>query len=329
MTMTEALLTPKVDINAARERISAYLTPTPLIRSEHYSQRLGANVYFKLEMLNPTHSFKPRGALNAVLALTKAQLQRGVIGASAGNHGLGLSYAGSRLGVPVEIYLPTYALQTFLDAIELLGAQIILFGDSWDAANQRAMEVAQETNRPYIHPFDDPHVVAGQATVGAEILDQIDHVDTLVASIGGGGLISGLISAFQHDSPETAIWGVETKGVDSMAQSIRHGSRIELAELTSIAKSLGAKRVGERMFELVSRYVEDVVVMTDAQAVDALFELLNYEKLLVEPATACGLAALTDGQIPVRAGSNVVVVICGANVSLEDVLTYQQMYMSP
>ena len=322
------MLTPREEIQNARLRIKDYLTPTPLIRSDHFSERTGADVFLKLEILNPTNSFKPRGAFNAILALPEQKRRNGVIAASAGNHGLAVSYAASRLRIPVDIFLPTYALQTFVDSIGRLGARVTLHGDSWDEANHHAMTVAAESNRPYIHPFDNPHVVAGQATIGLEIFEAVDSVDTLITSIGGGGLIAGLISAVQFDSPNTKIWGVETQGVDSMAQSLKNGERVTLTRLNSIAKSLGAKMVGERMYELTKRYVEDVIVTTDAAAVDTIFETLDHEKLLLEPATACCLAALTSGDIPVSSTQTIVVVICGGNITLQDALNWRSEFSS-
>lgn len=302
-------------LRCAAERIQPYLAPTPLIYSNYYSKRVGAKVNLKLEIMQPTHSFKVRGAFNAMLSLPPAQRERGVITSSQGNHGLGVAYAGATLDIPVTVFLSHATPESRLNMLRNLGAEIVLHGNSWDEANQHAMEIAFNDQRAYIHPFNDPNVMAGQATIMLELLRQHPSVDVLVASIGGGGLLSGLLSAAQQLSPGTRVFGVETVGADCMYRSRESGSLVELPAITSVATSLGARRTEPLQFELVTSYAEDLVVVSDEAAIREVVTTLNEEKLVIEPAASCTLAALVDGQIPVEAHESVAVVLCGANVS--------------
>ena len=314
------------DIQQAQSRLAQTLAPTPLIKSDYFSRKLDTNIYFKLEILNPTHSFKTRGATNAILSLSDEQRQNGVITASGGNHGLGVAYVASQLGIPAYIYLPTNTPKSKIIALEELDAQITLFGDAWDEANPEALRIAKEKNIAYIHPFDDVHVMAGQATIGTEILLQLDKVDSVIASIGGGGLIAGITSALAHKSPKTRIYGVETIGADSMAQSFHNDKITTLSAITSIANTLGSKTPGDRHFNIVKEHVTDVVTVTDKQAIETLWEILNYEKLLVEPAMSCTLSALIAGKINYQPDDNIVIIVCGGNVTIQDVTQWRVQF---
>lgn len=313
------MIIPQSEIEAAQKRIEKYLSPTPLMRSKYYSDQLGANVFLKLETLQPTHSFKVRGAFNALLTLPQEKRQRGVITASGGNHGLGVALAAATLKVPATIYLPKATPVLKVDAIRKLGAEVVLTGNVWDETNQTALEIAAEEDKAYIHPFDDTQVMAGQGTIVCELKTQLERVDLLVASIGGGGLISGVISAAKHFSPATRVVGVETIGADSMYKSRMAGEIVELARITSIAESLGAKKTEPRQFAIVSENVADLAVVSDDEAIGAVLEVLREEKLLAEPAAACCLAALTNGKIEIQPNENLVVILCGGNVALEKV----------
>ncbi len=319
------MLVDKSRIVAARERIRGHLAVTPLLRSEHFSGRVGANVYFKLETLQPTHSFKVRGAFNAISQLSREKRQRGLVTASGGNHGLAVAYAARALGIPATVYLPESATEAKLAPLRRLGPEIVIQGEAWDEANALAQTVASESARSYLHPFDDPEVMAGQATIAAEIAEQMPSANLIVVSIGGGGLISGVVSGARHYLPGARVAGVETEGADSMYRSVAAGRIVELAAITSIAETLGARRTGSAQFQIVSRYVSELAVVPDAEAIGSLLELLREEKLLVEPAASCSVAALTTGKIKVRSGENVVVVLCGGNVLLDKVLEWSAL----
>ncbi len=311
-------------IQTAADRVRPYLSPTPVIRSTYYSQKTGANVFLKLDIFQPTHSFKVRGALNALLSLPEEQRQKGVITASQGNHGLGVIHAAKLSDVGTTVYLGKNAAPNRVQALEALGGEVVLYGNSWDEANRRAMEVAANEGKAFIHPFNDPNVMAGQATIFIELMQQIPSIDLVIASIGGGGLISGIISAAQAFSTKTDVIGVETIGADSMYQSVQAGMIVELPAITSIATSLGARRTEQTQFEIVNEYAKDVVAVSDEMAAEEIIDLLNEEKLLVEPAASCTLSALTQGKIQVKPGANVVVIMCGANVTLDNVLGWRK-----
>jgi threonine dehydratase len=302
-------------ISSAQRRIRRYLFSTPLVRVHHFSSTLNANVYFKLETLQPTHSFKVRGAFNALTRLSVKQKRRGVVTASGGNHGLAVAYAARLLGIPACIYLPHSASPAKLVPLRRLGPEVVVHGASWDDANALAQQVARDSDRAYIHPFDDLNVMAGQATIGLEIARQLPSVNCIVASIGGGGLISGIACAARHFLPQARVVGVETKGADSMYRSLQAGRIVELPAITSIAETLGARKTRPMQFETVSRHVHEVVVVTDDAAITALRQIAEEEKLLAEPAASCSVAALTTGKVAIRRGEDVVVVLCGANVS--------------
>ena len=316
------MLIPRLDIEAAAARIRPHLAPTPLVRSEEFSRKLRANVYFKLEVLQPTHSFKVRGAFSALTRLSPDQRKLGVVTASGGNHGLAVAYAAAHLDIPACIFLPESATEAKLAAIRRLGPEVIIHGAAWDDANILAMKIARESGRTYVHPFDNASVMAGQGTLVAETLQHLNP-DTIVASIGGGGLISGILSAVQHFSPATRVYGVETEGADSMYQSRKAGKIVELPAITSIAETLGARKTEKFQFETVTRYAADLVTVSDASAIHALLEILDLEKLLTEPAASCSVAALLEGKIPCKPADNVVVVLCGANIGMDKVLGWR------
>ena len=313
-------------IRAAEERIRPYLAPTPVVRSVYFSELTGAEVYFKLEMLQPTHSFKVRGAFNAVLALSDDRARSGVVTASGGNHGLGVALAAARRGIPAAIYLPVHTPAVKIQAIRQLGAEVILHGDVWDTANRKAMEVARDQGKSYIHPFDNPYVMAGQGTIVNELIQQVPGLNLLIASIGGGGLISGLLSASKQQIPAARVVGVETIGADCMYQSRQAGRLIELPAITSVAESLGAKKTEQTQFDIVAEYVTDLVRVSDEEAIRMLLTVLQQEKLLVEPAASCCLAALAQRQIAYQPGEVIVVVVCGANVAVDQVIQWRERF---
>ena len=320
------MLIPFAEIKAAAERIYPLSPPTPLVRSDYFSRAHGANIFLKLEILNPTNSFKTRGASNALLQLSQAQRAKGVVTASGGNHGLGVAYAAQALGIPARIYLPLSTPESKVEDFSSFAAQVTLIGENWNDSNQSALQAVERDGLTYIHPFDDAAVMAGQATIGLELLNDLPQIDTLVASVGGGGLIAGITSALAVKSPATRVYGIETIGADSMTQSFRNGCVTALPAITSIANTLGALAPGARHFDIMSRYAEDIFAVSDAAAVAALVDILGNEKLLVEPAMSCCIAALSSGMIPIAPGENIVVIVCGGNVSLADVLRWRRQF---
>ena len=307
------------DIEDAARRIRRWLSPTPIIRSRHLSEKLGANVYLKLETLQPTHSFKVRGAFNALERLDADARPRGVITASGGNHGLAVAFAAKSLSMPATVYLPEKTTRVRIDAIEHFGARVVLHGAAWDDAHARALREAAKKKIAYIHPFDNGDVMAGQGTIVSELVEQLPNIHLLLASIGGGGLLSGMLSAVKAFTPQTRVIGVETEGADCMYRSWKAGHIVELEKITSIAETLGARKTETRQFDIISKHVCELVTVSDDQAIRALLELLGEEKLLTEPASACSVAALLEKKAKVRAGENVVIVLCGANIAIDRV----------
>jgi threonine dehydratase len=279
-------------------------------------------VWLKLETLQPTHSFKVRGALNAMLAMPPELRARGVVAASQGNHGLGVAWAASQLGVSATVYLPADAQTSRIKALEHMGATVALHGSSWDDANTRATRDAAESGRPYIHPFNDPEVMAGAGTMLPEVMEQGGPVDVVVASVGGGGLLSGLIAAVLRYTPATRVVGVETEGADCMAQSLRAGAIVTLPAITSVARSLGALKTEPTQLHVVSRHAHDAVVVSDADTKRLVLSTWRSERVLLEPAAAYVLAALETGRVDLKPGERVVAIACGANVELEEVSSW-------
>lgn len=313
----------RTDIELARKRISSFLQVSPLVHSTYYSRKIGAEIYLKLESLQPTHSFKVRGAMNAALALTAAERTRGIVTATGGNHGLALAYIAHVLDIPALIFVPESTSPDRQALIREFGAVVIVHGRDWDDANDMAVEKAAVENLAFVHPFDDLRMIAGAATVVIELIEQLGQLDLIVASIGGGGLVSGLLEAVRHFSPGTRVVGVETVGTDSMFQSLQAAMPIELPAITSIVTSLAARRPGVLTYEIVSERISDLVTVTDYEAVTAALELLDQEKILVEPAAACCLAALQSGKISYGSGEKIGVIMCGANITVMDLLNWQ------
>jgi threonine dehydratase len=308
----------------AQHRLRGRLHRTPLVRSAALGERLGVPVWLKLECLQKTGSFKPRGAFNKLLSLGAAERQRGVVAVSGGNHAQGVAYAASQLGVAATIAMPATTPHNYLDATRGYGAEVVLTADI-HAAFAEAHRLQGE-GKVLVHPFDDPLVAAGQGTIGLEILEDLPDVTHVYVSIGGGGLITGIASALRAIKPEVAVIGVETHGADAMARSLAAGRLVELSAITSIARTLGAPKVCEFTLNHVRELVREVTVVDDAATVAALALILERAKYLVEPAAACCLVAAERHRDRFRASSQVVLLLCGGNVSLDDVCAFRQQF---
>ena len=307
------------DVLAARERIAGRVRRTPLVSSETLSRRLGTTVHLKLELLQKTGSFKPRGAFNKLLAAGLAPGSR-VVAVSGGNHAQAVAYAARALGLHSTIFMPRNTPANYLDATREYGAEVVLVENIAEAFDALAQQERQGATA--VHPFDDPLVIAGQGTVGLEILEDLPQATDLVISIGGGGFISGISIAAKAINPRIRIWGVETVGADAMAQAVAAGKPVRLPAITSIAKTLGAPAVTERTLALVQQHVESVTVVPDSAAIAAMAFLLERAKVLTEPAAACTLAAADELRENFSPDSHVVLVLCGGNVALADVCGY-------
>ncbi len=305
------------DIRETHRQIKPYILQTPLIRAYNLETMVKKEIYLKLELLQPTKSFKVRGACSKALSLHDTKI-KGLITASGGNHGLGVSYVGKELDIPVVVYLPETTSEYRTENIKHWGGKPILFGDAWDESNFEAQKQSKKLNYTYIHPFDDIAVVRGQGTIAVEMLDQKPDLDAIVVSVGGGGLISGIGVAARQMKPEIKIFGVETVGADAVTRSFKADRLITLPEISSIAKTLGAKSTTESTLKRIKAVVDEMQTVTDQEALEALRLLLEKEKILVEPATSCSIAAIINNKFDLSNVSKVGVVLCGANVSLEE-----------
>lgn len=307
-------------IREAGQAIGGYLHRTPLVRSETLSRELGANVYLKLECLQKTGSFKPRGAFYKLLSLTPEQRAVGVVGVSGGNHAQGLAYAARQLGIQATICMAATTPTNYLDATRGYGAKIVLADDI--RAAFAAAEQLQSQGLVLVHPFDDPEIAAGQGTVALEILKDLPEVSQVYISIGGGGLIAGMATALREARPEVRVVGVETIGTDVMARSVAAGELVEMPASTSIAGTLASPKASAFTLEHVQRLVDDLVVVSDEETVDALCFILERAKVLCEPAAACCLAAARRQRERFQPDDHVVLVLCGGNVSVSDLCSW-------
>ncbi len=308
------------EIQRARHRITGRVARTPLVSSSTLSARLGAQVYLKLELFQKTGSFKVRGAFNRVLSIPENQRGRGLVAVSGGNHAQAVAYVGGQLGLPAIILMPEKTPQNYIEATRGYGAKVVLVPNATEAFQRIAAYEADGWTS--IHPFDDPLVMAGQGTVGVEIVEDIPDVTDVIASIGGGGFIGGVATAVKSLSPKTRMWGVETEGADTMTKALAAGKPVQLSAITSIARTLGAPSVSDRTLALAQKYLESVTLVPDSEAVAALRFLLERAKVLTEPAASCTLAAAERLRDRFTPDSRVVLVLCGGNTGVADLCSY-------
>ncbi|MEP6946888.1 MAG: threonine/serine dehydratase [Acidobacteriota bacterium] len=308
------------DILAAQVRIAPFIKRTRLERSDSLSERLGIETYVKLELFQKTGAFKARGAFNKLLCLTPDERQRGVVAVSGGNHAQAVAYAASTLGIRSVIAMPQNTPTIYLDATRGYGADVDLQPSIADAFAR--VEHYTASGMVYVHPFDDEVVMAGQGTVGLEILEDLPDATDIILSIGGGGLAAGVGMAVKSLKPDIRVWGVETVGADAMSQAIAAGHPVQLAAITSIAKTLGAPAVTDRSLALTQKYLESVTVVTDAAAVEAMTFILGRLKVITEPAASCTLAAAEKLCGNFDRDTRLVLILCGGNTSAADLCSY-------
>jgi threonine dehydratase len=303
-------------IQNARQRIAPCVRRTPLTASAALSERLKTNVYVKLELFQKTGSFKVRGAFNKALGLTAEERGQGIVAVSGGNHAQAVAYAARTLALKSVVLMPETTPANYVDATRGYGAEI-KFAANVGAAFAEVAEYERQ-GWAYIHPFDDPVVIAGQGTIGLEILDDVPQVTDIVVSVGGGGLIGGIATAVRSLKPTVRVWGVETEGADCMSKSLAAGRIVTLDAITSIARTLGAPAPSEMTLAMAQSLVESVTVVSDAEALAALRFLLERLKVLTEPAASCTLAAADRLKDQFSSERHVVLVLCGGNMPFED-----------
>jgi threonine dehydratase len=304
------------DIQAARERIKDKVELTPCDYSEILSRIYGCHIYLKLENLQITGSFKPRGAMNKMLQLTPEQRDAGVVAASAGNHAQGVAYAARQLGINATIVMPETTPLAKIRGTEELGASIVLHGSRYGEAYDKASELQQQHGYTFIHAFDDPQVIAGQGTIGLEILEQVPDLDMLVVPIGGGGLIAGCAMAIKTVRPEVRIIGTQAERIPSMKASLAAGHIEVQHPANTIADGISITKVGQHTFPLVQQYVNEIVTVSEENIASAIMMLLEREKTLAEGAGATGFAALSHGCINNTKDKKIVVLLSGGNIDM-------------
>ncbi|MBV6632759.1 MAG: threonine ammonia-lyase [Alphaproteobacteria bacterium] len=300
------------DIEAAASRIQGQIERTPTVDLHRLGEALGCTIMAKLENLQHTASFKERGALNCLSLLTPDQQRAGVVAMSAGNHAQGVAYHAGRLGVNATIVMPKHTPFTKVERTQSLGAKVELHGETLQEAREFAENLAAQQGLIFVHPYDDPSVIAGQGTVALEMLAALDEpLDTLIVPIGGGGLMSGIATAMRARSPETELIGVQSEAYPAMRQSLR-GEEIKTADGT-LAEGIAVKEPGQLTRQIIGQMVDDIVLVSDERIEQAIYDLSGYSKIVAEGAGAAGIAAIMDD--PERfAGMRVGVVICGGNI---------------
>jgi threonine ammonia-lyase medium form len=304
------------DIGAAREFLDGRVHRTPVLSSRSLGERAGCTLFLKPESLQRTGSFKVRGVLNRLRLLSAAERARGLITISAGNHAQAVAYAAGLEGLRATVVMPEHAVPSKVEASRAYGAHVVLHGDIF-AAFERMEQLRLRDGATLIHPFEDPHVIAGQGTVGAELCDDVVDLDCVLVPVGGGGLISGVAAAVAALQPHARVIGVEPAGAAAVRRALDAGEPVRLERVDTIADGLGAPMTGPLVLEHVRALVHDVVTVTDDEIAAALRLLLERSKLLVEPAGAAAVAALLAGRLQLPRGARVAAVLSGGNIDLE------------
>jgi threonine dehydratase len=303
------------DVKAALARIreSIYLSPCTI--SATFSQLTGNSIYLKLDNLQRTGAFKERGALNKLLTLTKEERDQGVIAASAGNHAQGLAYHAGKRGIKAQICMPLTTPLTKVSATKNYGAEVVLHGANYDEACEEAIRRGNQQHLTFIHPFDDDAVIAGQGTLGIEMLQQHPEIEAVVVPIGGGGLIGGIACAIKETNPKVRVIGVQTSRLPSMKAAVAEGKPVTIPAAATIADGIAVRRAGDRTLPLVQKYVDQIVTVDEEEIANAILLLLEREKTMAEGAGAAAIAAMVNHKFAMS-GKKVAVLVCGGNIDV-------------
>ncbi len=302
------------DIQDASERIADGVVRTPCLEAIPLSELTGARIFCKLDNQQRTGSFKERGARNALLQLRAEQKRRGVVAASAGNHASALAYHGKLLGIPVTVAMPSSAPLIKVSTCQRLGARVLVEGEDFSAARSRADELVEAEGLTYINGYDDPAIIAGQGTMGLEILEQVPEVEAIIVPVGGAGLIAGISTAVKALRPDVRIIGVESTHTSSYAAALRAGHPVTVRSRPTLADGLAVLEVGKNAFALARERVDRLITVPEDQIALAILRLLELQKDVVEGAASSVLAAMLSGKLPELAGRNVVLCLCGGNI---------------
>ncbi|OUR99747.1 threonine ammonia-lyase [Halobacteriovorax marinus] len=304
------------DIKIAREKIKDQIIKTPSTYSSNLSKIVKCNVYLKLENLQLTGAYKVRGALNRLMNLSDEEKANGVIASSAGNHAQGVALAAKKQGIEATIVMPVTTPLSKIQGTKKFGAKVILHGNFYDEAYTKALEIQAKEGQTFIHPFNDEDIIAGQGTIGLELFESIPDLDTVIIPIGGGGLISGISIALKTLNPKIRIIGVEAAQIAAMKASVEAGKIVEIPKERTIADGIAVTTVKENTFEIVQKYVDEIVTVSELEMAHAIMTLLEVEKVLVEGAGAAAFAALSHGKIKGIEGKKVGVIVSGGNIDI-------------
>ena len=301
------------DIEAASARIADHVRQTPVVRVDQCAEAItDAELWLKLECLQPTGSFKARGATNKLLTTPPADLEQGIVTASGGNHGLATARAARLAGVPATVFVPETVTAEKVAKLRKWGAEVRTVGTMWDESNRAALDFAQSAGATFFHPFADPAVVAGQGTIGLEILDQLPDVETLLVAIGGGGLIAGIATAIKARKPSVRIIGIEPTGSPTLRASMTAGHVVRLPEVTTRVATMACGKTEDPVFAIVRETVEDIVLIDDEDMVDAARWLWFEFGIAADLSGAAAVAALRSGRIRLKPGERACGLVCGA-----------------
>jgi threonine dehydratase len=317
--MATETATPSVslaDVQAARERMRGSVYESPCSRSERLSKTTGLEIYLKLENLQMTGSFKERGALNKIATLTPEQASSGVIAASAGNHAQGVAYHATKRGIPATIVMPVQTPLVKVTATRNFGAEVVLHGANYDEAYAEARRLCDLKGMTFVHPFDDPVVIAGQGVIGLEMLEQVPGLEAVVIPIGGGGLTSGIAVALKETNPKIQVVGVQTARLASMKAAVEAGHHVTLDAATTIADGIAVRRAGDVTLPLAEQYVDRIVTVEEDEIASAILVLLEQEKTLAEGAGATALAAVMQHKTGLPSGTRTAVLVSGGNIDV-------------
>lgn len=311
-------------IREARQRLKPYVRHTPLLRAEKFEKRAGCEVYLKPETLQITGAFKIRGALNKALSLPRERIARGMIATSSGNHAQGLAYAARMLGVKAILVVPVTTPKIKIANTRALGAEVVLFDGDTAARWKHVYEIAAEEDYAVVHAFEDPLVMAGQGTIGLEILEDLPDVDTVIVPVGGGGLISGIATAIKETKASVRVIGAEPALTPKYFHSRINKKRTSLPLNNTIADGLRISVPGQNPYPIIEKYVDEIVLVEDEHIVAGMRTLATEAKLIAEPAASIGIGALLAGSVKVRPQEKVCVVLTGGNWDLSDLADVYQ-----
>jgi len=304
------------NILEAHRKIRKFAARTPTYHSVVFSQRTSAEVYLKLECFQPVGVFKIRGAINKMRSLSRSELKKGLVTSSSGNHGLAVAFAAKIYGAKAVVVVPENAVEEKVKAIESYGAEVVKYGKDYDEAYSKALEIRKETGKTFVHPFNDPFVIAGQGTIGLELLEDVPDLDTIIVPVGGGGLISGISIAAKTLKPNIRMVGVQPEGAPAVYRSWKAGKIVEMDSVKTVADGLASRKPLDLTFGIIKKYLDDILLVTDKEIGEAVLALLREAHILAEPSGAASLAALLF-KYHSKPKEKVAVVVSGANISID------------